>query len=74
VRPGFLHNFREEVIAAQHSSRRIQKHQVGGAIREGKRRQRLQRQREARLGEDRVRTVPRESQAKESVAPNAFRV
>ena len=74
VRSGFLHNFRDQVIAAQHSSRRIQQHQVGGAVRECKRRQRLQRQREARLGEDRARTAPRESQAKESVAPDAFRI
>ena len=41
MRSGFLHNFSDEMIAAQHSSRRIQEHQVGGAVREGKRRQRL---------------------------------
>ncbi len=68
---GFLHNFRHEAIAAEHSPRRIQKHQVGCAIRQRKRRQRLQRQREARLREDGVRAAARKSQTQKSVAPHA---
>ena len=74
VRVGFLHNVRGEMIAAQHASCRVQEHQVGGAVRQGKRGQRLQRQGEARLGENCARAVSRKSQAKESVAPDAFRI
>ena len=74
VRFRFLHNIRDQMIAAQHSSRRIQQHQVGRAVRESERRQRLQRQREARLGEDRAPFAQRKSQSKESVAPDALRI
>ena len=74
VRPRFQHNFRSEMIATQHSSRRIQEHQVGGAVGEGKRRQRLQWQRKARLAEDCPPVALRKSQTKVPVAPNALRI
>ena len=71
MRPCFLHNFRDQAVAPEHSSRRIQEHQVRCAIRERKRSQRLQRQREARLREDGQCAATRESQTQKSVAPHA---
>jgi hypothetical protein len=74
MRAGFLNDFRDKTIAAQHSSRRIEKHQVGGSVVHLQRCERLQGQREARL----PRTVrsPRRSNCSRrvSVAPNALRI
>jgi hypothetical protein len=74
MRSSFLHNVRYEMIAAQHSSRRIQEHEVRSAIRERERRQGLQGQGKTRLGKDRTCAAPRKSQAKESVTADALRL
>ena|SRR5579862_3530116 len=74
VRSSFLHNFSDEMIAAEHSSCWVQEHQIRHAIRQGNRSKRLQRQGKTRLGEDRVRAAPRKAQAQESVAPDARRI
>lgn len=72
VRIFFQNDVRQKVIASQHSSRRVQQHQIGPAIRKSKRGQRLQREGEARLREDRILAAPRKAQLQEAVAPDAF--
>lgn len=74
MRSGFLHDFRGEMIAAQHSAGRIEKHQVGSAVSEREWSQNLQRQREPRLRENCVRAASRESQAEKSVAADAAEI
>jgi len=74
MRIRLLRNFGDEVIAAQNPARGIQEHQIRSAVSKRERRQRLQREREARLGEDCPRSAARESQAEETVSPYAPRI
>ena len=74
VRVGFLDNFRDKMIAAKDSARRIQKHQVGGSVLRFEWRERLQGQCESRLGKDGASASALELQPQAPVAPNAIRI
>ena len=70
----FLNDFRKKVVAAQNSSRRIEEHQVRSSIFQSKRSERLQRQRETRLAEDRPLAATLELQPQVAVSPDAVRI
>src|SRR6267154_1005483 len=74
MRVFFLSDFRMKVIAAKHSTRRIEEHQVRGSIFQRKRSERLQRQREARLAENCPWAATLELQPQETVSPDSLRI
>ena len=72
-----LNYFRDQMIAAKHSSSWIEKHQVGRSVFECKRCERLQRQGEPRFAQNCLRAAPLELQPQIAVAPtlsDAFRI
>jgi hypothetical protein len=71
---GFLNDLRKQTITTDETAGRVQQHQICRAVGKLNRGERLQRELEAALPKGGSSESPLESQAKEAVAPYAFRI